>query len=554
MLVYNSMEDTLLTKLQNETQCEVRTDDASLSKNSKDTSLFIVKPRAVLYPKDTDEIKRVVRWIVGHKGENPDVSITGRSGGSDMTGGPLTSSLVLSTTEHLNNFSIDGDKKEATVEPGVFYRDFEAKADEYDLVYPAFPASRGLCAWGGMVMNNAAGEKTLKYGQTREHVRNLSMILADGNEYQFGPIGEAELRAKMEQQNFEGDVYRKTFELLDKNYDLVKNAEPHVTKNSAGYALWRVWDREKKVFDLSQLFVGSQGTLGIMTKARVGLVAKAKHERLIALFLPNWSKLPKLVNKLLPHHPESLETFDDATMKLGIRFMPEIAKKVGSSFLAFAWKFLPEAIMSIRMFGIPKLIILVELGEESEEEIVRKQKEIEQMLREEKVLFRTLIEESEREKYWVMRRESFNLLRQKVKGKKTAPFVEDFCVSPEHIPEFLPKLLKILKEAGIKANIAGHAGNGNFHIIPLMDLSKETERAKIVPVADKVYGLVISYKGSITAEHNDGIIRTPYLKDMYGEQVYHLFEEVKKIFDPQNIFNPGKKVGGDKKAIQEYLS
>ena len=547
------MDEILLNKLQNETHCEVRTDEASLTKNSKDTSLFTVRPSAVLYPKNVDEIKQVVRWVVGHKNENSELSITGRSGGSDMTGGPLTMSLVLSTTEHLNKFTINKDAKEATVEPGVFYRDFEEKADEYDLVYPAFPASRGLCAWGGMVMNNAAGEKTLKYGQTREHVKNLTMVLADGNEYQFGPLNEVELRAKMEQQNFEGDVYRKTFELLDQNYDLVKNAEPHVTKNSAGYALWRVWDKEKKIFDLSQLFIGSQGTLGIMTKAQVRLVPKAKHERLIALFLPNWDKLPNLVNKLLPYKPESLETFDDATMKLGIRFMPEIAKKVGSNFFAFAWKFLPEAFMGLRMLGIPKLIILVELGEESEDEINRKQKEIETMLRGEKVLFRTLVEESEQEKYWVMRRESFNLLRQKVKGKKTAPFVEDFCVAPDHIPEFLPKLLLILKEAGIKANIAGHAGNGNFHIIPLMDLSKESEKAKIIPVADKVYDLVISYKGTITAEHNDGIIRSPYLKEMYGEQVYHLFEEIKRIFDPQNIFNPGKKVGGDKKAIQEYL-
>lgn len=547
------MDETLLNKLQDETHCEVRTDEASLAKNSKDTSLFTVRPSAVLYPKNVDEIKQVVRWVVSHKNENPELSITGRSGGSDMTGGPLTTSLVLSTTEHINRFTIDGGAREATVEPGVFYRDFEEKTEELDLVYPAFPASRGLCAWGGMVMNNAAGEKTLKYGQTREHVKNLSMILADGNEYQFGPLTEVELRAKMEQQNFEGDVYRKTFELLDQNYDLVKNAEPHVTKNSAGYALWRVWDKEKKIFDLSQLFVGSQGTLGILTKARVGLVPKAKHERLIALFLPNWDKLPNLVNKLLPYKPESLETFDDATMKLGIRFMPEIAKKVGSNFFAFAWKFLPEAFMGLRMLGIPKLIILVELGEESEEEINRKQKEIEAMLRSEKVLFRTLVEESDREKYWVMRRESFNLLRQKVKGKKTAPFVEDFCVAPDHIPEFLPKLLTILKEAGIKANIAGHAGNGNFHIIPLMDLGNESERAKIIPVADKVYDLVISYKGSITAEHNDGIIRSPYLKNMYGEQVYHLFEEIKRIFDPQNIFNPGKKVGADKKAIQEYL-
>ncbi|PIR38278.1 MAG: FAD-binding oxidoreductase [Candidatus Zambryskibacteria bacterium CG10_big_fil_rev_8_21_14_0_10_42_12] len=540
--------------VQKETGCEVLSDKETLDTFSKDTSLFKVEPSAVCFPKNVEEIKKIVRSVVAHKAQEPHLSITGRSGGSDMTGGPLTTGLVLSMTEHLNHFSIDKNKKEAIVEPGVFYRDFEKETEPLGLVYPAFPASRGLCAWGGMVMNNAAGEKTLRYGQTREHVRSVSMVLADGNEYNFGPLDEEAMKQKMREQTFEGDIYRRMHELVTTNYDAIEAATPRVTKNSSGYALARVWDKKKKIFDLSQLFVGSQGTLGIMTKAKVGLVEEAPHKTLIALFLPNWNKLPDLVNKLLPFEPESLETFDDATMKLGIRFMPEIARKVGVNFFSFALKFLPEALISIRMFGIPKLVMLVELAEKEKDELIAKQEKIEHMLRESRVNFRTLTAETEQDKYWVMRRESFNLLRQKVKGKRTAPFVEDFCVAPRHIPEFLPELLAILKGAGIKANIAGHAGNGNFHIIPLMDLTDPHERAKIVPVADRVYDLVIAYEGSITAEHNDGIIRTPYVKKQYGERVYKLFEETKNIFDPQNIFNPGKKVGGTKEDIEKYLA
>ena len=150
--------------------------------------------------------------------------------------------------------------------------------------------------------------------------------------------------------------------------------------------------------------------------------------------------------------------------------------------------------------------------------------------------------DSEEEKFWVMRRESFSLLRKHVKGKRTAPFVEDFCIPTDKVPEFLPRALKILEESGINANIAGHAGNGNFHIIPLMDLRKESERKKIPVVADKFYDLVAEYKGTIAAEHNDGIVRTPYLGKMYSEEVLGYFRRVKEIFDPKNIFNPGKKV------------
>ncbi|MDX1608416.1 MAG: FAD-linked oxidase C-terminal domain-containing protein, partial [Candidatus Spechtbacterales bacterium] len=132
-------------------------------------------------------------------------------------------------------------------------------------------------------------------------------------------------------------------------------------------------------------------------------------------------------------------------------------------------------------------------------------------------------------------------------------FIDDFIVKPEYLPEVLPKVHKILKEYGIHETIAGHAGSGNFHIIPLMDLSKEENKAKIPEVSKKIYDLVIEYKGSITAEHNDGLVRSPYLEQMYGDKVYDLFEETKRIFDPQNIFNPGKKVNSSMEYAMKHI-
>ncbi|KKS48730.1 MAG: Glycerol 3-phosphate dehydrogenase (Quinone) subunit C, partial [Candidatus Azambacteria bacterium GW2011_GWF2_42_22] len=228
--------------------------------------------------------------------------------------------------------------------------------------------------------------------------------------------------------------------------------------------------------------------------------------------------------------------FDDETLKLGIRFMPEIAKRANSNFFSFALKFIPEALIGARMFGLPKLVILAEVAENTDEEVKTKKPF--------NVWHRIIEKDSEENKFWVMRRESFNLLRQHVGDKRTAPFVDDFCIAVEKIPEFLPRALKILKDNGIVANIAGHAGNGNFHIIPLMDLKKASERAKVVAVSDKFYDLVAKFKGSISAEHNDGIIRTPYLSKMYSLEILELFKKTKEIFDPLNIFNPGKKVYG----------
>jgi FAD/FMN-containing dehydrogenase len=160
----------------------------------------------------------------------------------------------------------------------------------------------------------------------------------------------------------------------------------------------------------------------------------------------------------------------------------------------------------------------------------------------------------EAEKYWDIRHESFNLLRKHVHGKRTAPFIDDIIVKPEYLPEFLPKIKKLLDEYKLDYTVQGHLGNGNFHIIPLMDLNSPFSSDTILELSKKVYGIVKEYKGSNSAEHNDGIIRTPYLLDQFGEEIVELFKETKNIFDPKNIFNPNKKVNGTFDNIKKWIA
>lgn len=532
---------------------EIHEDDSTLEKYSHDASLFEVRPQIVAYPKDVEDIKGLVNFI-NHQDAYKNLSITARAAGTDMTGGAIGEGIILDFTKHFNTDQIDIKNLSATVEPGVFFRDFEKDTLPKNISMPVYPASKSLAALGGMIMNNCGGEKTLRFGQMRNFVNSMNVVLSDGNEYEFKKLNREELSKKINQGDFEGDLYKKTFELIDKNYDLIKSAKPRTAKNSSGYALWDVYDRVTGDFDMTQLFTGSQGTLGVLTKANLRLVSISENKKLIAMFFKDWNELPAVVNALLPFKPESMETFDDTTLKLGLRFMPEIAKKVGKSFSAFAWQFLPEVWMGIKMFGMPKLIVLVQVAEDTPGAARDKTEQIVGAIEKMNTHYRVIETEEEAEKYWVMRRESFNLLRQKVKGKRTAPFIDDICVIPEKLPEFLPKLLKILKDHDIKINIAGHAGSGNLHIIPLMDLTKEEERNKIPVVSEKVFRLVKEYGGTITAEHNDGLIRTPYLEDMFGKDVCEIFQEVKNIFDPKNIFNPGKKVGGSLDYLKEHIS
>lgn len=523
---------------------EIADDEATLTKYSHDTSLFEVKPQITVFPKNLADVENLVQFVrqEKEKDKNSKISITSRSAGTDMSGGSLNESIILDFTKHFNRIlKIDG--LEAAVEPGVFYRDFDKETMKQNYFLPSYPASREMCALGGMVANNSGGEKTLRYGKTIDYVNEMEVVLSDGKSYVLKPLTKSELDEKMKQNDFEGEIYRKTFELIDKNFDLIQAARPNVPKNSAGYNLWDVWDR--KTFNLAKLIVGSQGTLGIITKINLRLVSFNPYSGMLIIFLKDLKQLADIVNSILPFKPTSLESFDDHTFRLALKFFFGFLKLLAKNPITLILAFLPE-FWSVLIHGMPKLVLMVEFEEENQETIDKKLKNLRKIIIE-KFGVETRIAENEKKakKYWVIRRESFNLLRQRVKGKQTAPFVDDIIVRPEYLPEFLPKLYAILDKYELLYTIAGHVGDGNFHIIPLMKLADEKERAKIKPAMDDVYNLVLEFKGSITAEHNDGLIRSPYLKQMFGSEVYILFEKIKDIFDPLRIFNPGKKVYSD---------
>lgn len=539
----------------------------SLIKYSRDASLLEVKPELIVFPKNSDDIKSLVKWAHENKNKYPKLALTPRAAGTCMAGGAIGESIVIDFTKYMNKVeriervspfeitpkypdshpvSISG---VATVEPGVYYRDFEPLTLKEDLLLPCYTASKSLNALGGMVGNNSAGEKTLNYGKTEDYIKELKVVFTDGREYTVKPLNKKELYAKIAQGDFEGDIYKNIYQLINNNKEKIKNAKPNVSKNSAGYYLWNVWDEEKEIFDLTKLIVGSQGTLGIVTSITLHLVEVKKSSKLVVVFMKDVSRLGEIVDTILPHHPESLESYDDATMKLAIKFFPDFLKKKGLwGMMKFMWSFWPEVFM-MSTFGIPKLILLVEFAGGSEKEIDKQARDLIPDLKKFNFKTRVTTSPTESEKYWDIRRESFALLRKHVKDKHTAPFIDDIIVKPEYLPEFLPKLNAILNKYPITYTIAGHAGNGNFHIIPLMDFSNPDTAHIIIDLSKEVYDLVFKYKGSTTGEHNDGIIRGPFLKQMYGEEIYKLFEETKNIFDMQNILNPGKKVG----ATMEYL-
>ena len=543
-LMINGMNE-LKEKLQ-QTGFSGELDDSTETKEfySHDASMFEIVPEIVASPKTSDDVQRLVKFVADNKQANPNLSLTARSAGTDMSGAAINDSIIVDFHNHLNRLiAIDG--KTATVQPGMYFRDFDVETIKFNSLLPTFPASRDLCTVGGMVNNNSGGEKSLEFGKTDKYVPELKFVFADGIERVVKPLTKAQLAAKMGQGDFEGRVYKELYELIESNYDKIQAAKPNVSKDSTGYHLWNVWNRETEIFDLTQAIIGAQGTLGFVTEATFKLVERPAHSGLLVLFLRDIDNLGELIKTVVSHKPASFEGFDDATLLLSMKFMPSFLSFLGPvKFIHLLISLIPDAIQMLK--GFPKLVLMVEFTGATENEVREKIKALHSELKPFKARyeingFEEDPTEGSSEKFWIMRRRSFQLLRSKVKDKHTAPFIDDFIVNPEYLPEFLPKIRAIIKKYKLLATIAGHMGDGNFHIIPLMKLEDPNDRAKLEPAMKEVNNLVLEYKGSISGEHNDGLVRGPWLKEMYGEEILDLFKKTKDIFDPQHIFNPHKK-------------
>ncbi len=535
---------------------DIATDTATLDKASRDASLFEMRPQMVVYPKDSADVQALVKWVAEKKKEDPTLSITARAAGTCMSGGSINESIIMDTTRYMMGvLEVNKEEKWARVLPGTYYRDFDVETKKSGLIMPAYTASRDLCAVGGMVGNNAGGEKSIHYGKTENYIRELKVVFRDGYEYVVKPMTRKELMQKIGTVGFEAEMYKELYKLITDNWKTISSAKPNVSKNSAGYYLWNVWNPDTEVFDLCRLIVGSQGTLGIVTEITFNLVPVKLYSTLCVVFLKDLKDIGRIVNVALARSPESIESYDDNTLKVAVKFFGDfLRKKKLWGMIKFMFSFIPEFLLTLRG-GIPKMILLIEFAGDDRAIIQQDATALAQALKDQfNVLTHVTHSEAEEGKYWDVRHESFNLLRKHVKGKHTAPFIDDFVVRPEYLPEFMPKLEKILEKYNLTYTIAGHPGDGNFHIIPLMNLKDLKTREVILSLSEEVYDLVLEFKGSITAEHNDGIIRSPYLEKQYGSIITGLFEATKNIFDPMVIFNPHKKVGVTKDDIAKYLS
>jgi FAD/FMN-containing dehydrogenase len=540
----------LLTELGEIFGGEISTSSADRHTYSHDASIYELIPEAILYPRTSNDIQTLVRFVSKNKHDYPALSITPRGAGTDMSGGAINNSLLVDMTRHFTTIHpFSGDTLHA--EPGVYMRDIDALL-KTDYLIGCVPASRALCTIGGMVGNNSGGERSLRYGNADESVRELKVIFADGNEYIVKPLTKRELGIKMKQGDFEGNLYKKIYELIETHYDHIKNARPRVNKNSMGYNLWSVWDRETGIFDLTRLITGSQGTLGIVTDIIMQTHKKAPHNGLLVAYVDKANQLEKIIPTVMKHRPVTFEGFDDITFNLGIKHFKSFRKQLGTKEWLKQQSTL--AIQAARFRAhLPSVVLMIEFDGETIEEINAKISVLQKDLDHFKLKTTVEHDDADSALFWNLRRASLSLLRNRVHDKYASPFIDDLTVQPRYIHAFLPEIRDIIRKYKLPATVAGHFGDGNFHIIPLMDIESKDDQAKLEPVMRDIIPIIKKYGGTLAGEHNDGMVRGPWLPAVFGDDIYQLFRQTKEIFDPMYLFNPHKKTDASWDFSMEHI-
>ncbi|MHA6626826.1 FAD-binding and (Fe-S)-binding domain-containing protein [Pseudonocardia sichuanensis] len=513
--------------LDRELEGEVLFDDYTRHLYSRDASMYAITPVGVVAPRHAGDVVTAVRLAAEHG-----VPVLPRGGGTSLAGQTVGEALVLDFARHMSTIlALDPEARTARVQPGVVQDQLNRAAAKHGLMFGPDTSTSNRATLGGMIGNNSAGSGSVRYGMTIDHVRALDVVLSDASTARFGPVDEAERTRRAAGDTLEARLYRELPALVDAHRDAISGGFPKFWRRAGGYRLDRLTDS----FDLARFVVGSEGTLVVATEAEVGLVPKPPTTVIAVGHFRSTQAAIDATEDALACDPAAVELMDRTILDLS-------RQKHEYAALGTILQDDPDALLFVSFSGDDRAALtgqldrLVALWERHGHG------------------YHTLRAETPAQQAALLkvRKSGLGLLMAASTGtNRPAAFVEDTAVDPSRLAEYTERFAKVLDRHGMRAGFYGHASVGCLHVRPFVDLSRPDEVAKMRAVAEEIRDLVAEFGGANSSEHGDGLARSEFNRQLFGDELYEAMRRVKGIFDPDERMNPGKIV--DAPAMTEHL-
>jgi len=525
----NLQPEIIARELRSLLRGDVEFDRVSRRLYATDAGLSQIEPLGVVSPRDAEDVARLAAYAAEHG-----LSLVARGMGSGLNGGAVGQGIQIDFTRYMNQvLEVAPDASWVRVQPGVVMADLNRFLRPYGAFFAPDPSSENHCSLGGMMGTNASGAHSVAYGATKDHVLALDLVMSDGSSFRARPVPleSPEMAALLADGSVAGRAFSVVLPDLQNSRAAIEAGMPNVVKNSCGYRVESIIETAG-VAHLQRLFVGAEGTLGLITEATLNLVLLPARRGVAMAYFPSIFAAGEAAPGIVALRPSAVEIMD-------------------SRFLA-----LVRANDSRIDAMLPKdtdTALLIEFEGADDAELDEKFSVLERHLKSTNALhMKRAASAAETEHLWRVRKSAVALMQRMPGARQPLPFIEDICVHPTEMPACVDFLQKLFDREGVQAVMVGHMGDGNIHTRPVLDPKDPADRLSMQRIYDDVSSYVLGVRGTMAGEHGDGLIHTPRLTEMYGEEIYDLFARIKNAFDPQNILNPGKKVGTQERSHPLY--
>jgi FAD/FMN-containing dehydrogenase/Fe-S oxidoreductase len=517
-------------ELQKKLAGELRTSEADKIIYATDASAYREMPDAVAIPSTKADLSELIQFAQSHQ-----LSLIPRAAGTSLAGQVVGKGIIVDISPHFTQIlDLNVAENWVRVEPGVIRDDLNKWLHPHGLFFAPETSTANRAMIGGMIGNNSCGSNSILYKSTREHLLEVNALLSDGSEVVFGDITTDQFHAKCELQTLEGNIYRHIRQLLSspgvRNQITVHFPHPEIDRRNTGYALDMLMNADPfeaggPTFNFCKLIAGSEGTLCLITEAKLSLVP-----------------LPPKETGLLCVHFNSIDESLRANV-LAVGFKPSACELIDHYILECTKDNREQAQNRFFVQGDPGAILVIEFCRETRDEILAITAQVEAMLRQQGLGYHfPVLFGNDSKKIWNLRKAGLGLLSNLPGDEKAVPVIEDTAVRVEDLPDYIREFNQILAKYNLHAVHYAHAGSGELHLRPIINLKTPEGNALFKTIAAEVATLVKKYRGSLSGEHGDGRLRGEFIEQMVGTDNYQRFVQLKEVWDPQGIFNPGKIV------------